>query len=474
MIRPRIAAILRLALVSALVVPAATCQRFGNARPNMILVLVDTLRVDYLGTYGFKGDVSPNIDKLAAESLRFTHYFSVAPWTKPSVASLFTSLYPQVHGITNHEGKYWGDGAPGTQVGVLPQAAVTLAERLRDRGYRTAAFVANPWLAKRYGFDQGFELYDDHESGHRNNVSELADDVMDWLGRLRPDEPYFLYLHVMDVHAPYSANRQDFNALRQSPSVATGRHLAKMELPEARYTNLEVTADWASDAQRHELAYWRTRYASGIRGFDRRFGALLDDLRRGGYIDRSYVMLTADHGEELYDHGDWSHGHNLYDHQTHVPFLVRKPGASGKGKTVDATVESVDLMPTLLEIAGAEPVPEIQGRDVSGLISGWSGSGREAAFSTGTQRFPGLYSWRTESHRLVFNADNGEAKLFDLNGDPTEHNDMSMARPELVQEMRDHLMARIQESITHGSLRRETTDMTPEQQKRLRALGYLK
>jgi hypothetical protein len=204
-----------------LLLPVAGCQEHSAARPSFVFLLTDTLRADYLGDYGFRGAVSPAFDRLAGESLRFRRAFTNAPWTKPSVATLFTSLYPQIHGLTNHSGRYWGRSSHERSEGILPEEARTLAEELRARGYRTAAFVANPLVSSRYGFQQGFEVYHDRESNVGTKLDALVDDALRWLGGLRPDEPYFLYLHAMDVHGPYSGSREDYETPGSRSGCAT-------------------------------------------------------------------------------------------------------------------------------------------------------------------------------------------------------------------------------------------------------------
>jgi len=457
-----------------LLLPAAACQGFSAARPSIILIVVDTLRVDYLGAYGFQGDVSPHFDRLAGESLLFRRCIAQAPWTKPAVASLFTSLYPQVHGITNHEGNYWGPPTATLRAGVLPDAADTLAERLRERGYRTAAFVANAWLDRRYGFGQGFELYDDEPAQRLSTLDDFSDRVLTWLRARGPDEPYFVWIHPMDVHAPYNGEQHDFTAVRGSPSVASPRRLTPKEMPEARYQNLEFRPPWAADAERTELSYWRARYASGVRGFDRRLGALLAGLRREGHLERSLLVVTSDHGEELFEHGDWSHGHTLFDHQVHVPLLLRRPGGRGGGRVVEGLVEQIDLMPSLLALAGAAPVAGMQGQDVSGRLQGGPEELRQDALATATQRQPGLHALRTTTHKLTFDADSGALRLYDLLGDPGERNDISQARPELADRLRQTLVARVRAAAEHGTLRAETTPVPEADRERLRALGYVK
>jgi arylsulfatase A-like enzyme len=460
--------------VAALLAPAGACRLLRDDAPNIIFILVDTLRADYLGTYGFRGQVSPNVDRLAGESIVFRNCFSQSPWTKPAVASLFTSLYPQVHGLTNHEGRYWGTESPETSTGVLSDRATTLAERLRERGYDTAAFVSNPWITGAYGFAQGFDIYDDDQTDFVKSVAPLVDDARTWLESREGRAPYFLYLHFMDVHAPYSAPEDDFTALRGSPSVSADRLLLPGEMPDLRWKNIEVRADWATNEMRRGVAYWRTRYASGVRAFDRRLGELLDYLRQSGELDRSVVVFTSDHGEELFEHGDWSHGQNLFDHQLRVPLIVRNPLGRAGGFETEAFVELVDLMPTLLSVAGAEPPVGLQGRDVSAVLEGRAVEHPAITFATATQRSPGLYSARTADHKLIVDLDSTWERLFDLTRDQAEQQDASENQSHVADELRDRLLTHIVESVAAGTLEVGEVEISPDLQERLEALGYLR
>ena len=195
-------------LFVATLAPLAACGEGRPEPPNLILVVADTLRADYLGFYGFDGDVSPILDRLAAESVVFENCFSQAPWTKPSAASLLTSLYPGTHGLTDHEGGY---GSEEPRTSVLPDSAVTLAEILGERGYRTGAFVANSFLARDYGFAQGFDVYDDYAAPAETPADEILVHAGRWLEHSDQDRPFFLYVHLMDVHWPYDAGQWDYD-----------------------------------------------------------------------------------------------------------------------------------------------------------------------------------------------------------------------------------------------------------------------
>ena len=465
-----LASALFVVLSVGLLLPAVGCRKEPRP-PNIIVVLVDTLRADYLGTYGFEGTVSPNLDLLATESVVFENCIAQSPWTKPSVASLFTSLYPQVHGLTNHEGKYWSAKTSERRIGILPDGAVTLAEELSAAGYVTAGFVSNPWVKSEYGFAQGFDRYDESATVAWDHADSLIREAIEWIESLPGDRPFFVYLHFMDVHAPYDAPQADYEALIDSASLGPRRELAERMLPDRKWQNIERRPGWASDEMRATLEYWQARYASGVRALDRRMGELLEFLRVEQLLDPTVLVVTSDHGEELFEHGGWSHGQNLYEHQLRVPLLIRRPAAAEGGTRVKRIVELIDLMPTLLDSAGAAPPERAQGR----LLFGQEEAGLEepAAFAGATQRSPGLFAVRTLRYKLLHNIDSDWTRLFDLQEDPGEHRNIARREPETTERLKKLLTKHLADSLTGGTLDTVTTEMPEELQERLKALGYL-
>lgn len=455
---------------------STTACRGRADRPNIILMLVDTLRADYLGVYGFEGEISPNLDRFAEESVVFLNCFSQSPWTKPAVASLFTSLYPESHGLTNHEGKYWGDPSHEARMGILSDRAVTLAEALRERGYQTAAFISNPWIQAKYGFAQGFDVYDEQYlvTNRKWPVDTLARKARSWLESRNPDEPFFLYLHFMDVHAPYPGSRSDFDTLIESPSLGSDLTLTESEAPDIRWKNIENRPEWATNRMRRRLSYWRARYASGVRTFDRRLASFLKSLSRTGEFNDSYVIVTSDHGEELFEHGDWSHGQNLFDHQLHVPLLIRNPKGQQGGRRVEKITELIDLMPTLLSIAGAESEAPMQGQDISSYFFGNPPDDARVSFATATQRNPALHSLRTKRHKFILNVKTGQSRLFDILADPGEKKGHPGLELETAQVLRDQLTAHVAQSAALGTFPTKTTDVSEEELERLKSLGYIR
>jgi arylsulfatase A-like enzyme len=438
------------------------------SQPSIVLVLVDTLRRDYLGFHGFGGPVSPNLDWLASESTVFENAFTQAPWTKPSIASLFTGLHPDTHGLDNHEGLFGARESRLLTTGVLPASAVTLAEALKGAGYRTAAFVGNPWIHGRYGFDRGFDEYE---------VVETLDSILERARSFaRGEGPFFLYLHFMDVHGPYDAPEADYEAMKSSESL-TPRETPQAggELPPylrgiSWFADEDLEGRDFGGIVSFRLTRSRTaraRYAANVRDFDRRIAAFLNELRTTERNDDTILLLTSDHGEELLEHGGWDHGFNLYDHQIRVPLLIRAPGARDAGRRVSRTANLVDVMPTLLKLANVSPPAGIEGRDLMGADEAAS-----ATFAAATKHREGVYSVREGRYKLIRDGKTGTSALFDLESDPAEYRDVAAENEAEASRLLGVLTRHIT-ATRRARLETETAVIPDEMRKRLEALGYL-
>ena len=308
----------------------------GAAPRGVILICIDTLRADRLGCYGYDArETSPRIDELARRSTVFADVTAPAGWTKPSVPSFLTGLYPLQHGV--YEGS--ARGLAGTSSDALPDDATTLAERFRDAGWRTAAFVRNAQLRPGLGFEQGFELYRD-EAGDARSIRWRA---LDWLDGLGPDEPFFLYLHLLDVHMPYPI-----------PDECVERFLPLDRAAPFREEGWRDLRDAVNDGERELTAGERgdldALYDASIRYVDDELGRLLDGLALRGLDGDAIVAIVSDHGEELGERGRIGHGHGLSEVLLSVPWILHVPGEPGQ--RVESPVNLVDLYPTLLASAG--------------------------------------------------------------------------------------------------------------------------
>jgi len=410
--------------------------------PSIILIVVDTLRADYLGCYGFDGDVSPAIDELAAESVLFENCSSQAPWATPSLASMMTSLLPQAHGVglsaeAPREYRKW----LRQRTPAVPDSAVTLAEVLRERGYRTGAFVANPLLSNDFGFSQGFEVYDDSAAKEgRREAPAVLEPAGRWLdSALDSRHPFFLYIHLMDVHGPYDSPEGHFFAVSGSPSLGEDRQLSIREFD--RIQPYLRRPQWTRMRHGKMLRTWRGRYAAGVRAADVHLGHLLRRLRSEERWPNTVVVLTADHGEELFDHGGWDHGLSLYQHQLHVPLLIRFPGGERGGRRVGDVVRLVDLMPTVIEIAGAEVPPHVAGADLAPLVRLTTRvEPPRTVFASSIKNRPGRSSVTAGRYKLIANADGRDTRLFDLHSDPAELLDIAPVRPDVVRDLKLRLL----------------------------------
>ncbi len=310
----------------------------GKARrPNVIIYLIDSLRTDHLGYHGYTKGTSPNIDHFAENATVFTRAIAQTSFTKGSVASIFTSLLPPTHGVGKHR--------------TLPSAAVTLAERLRDQEYVTAALVANPSVAPSFGFSQGFQTYDlvDSADGRRVTASsaELNRAVFAWLAEHSSDQPFLLYVHTMDAHTPYAPpdrHRARFAAPVHDTEVGSLKHMWALQTGRVR-GSAQLARDLSS------------LYDAEIAHNDESFGKFIDRLKDLALYEPSIVVLVADHGEEFYDHNGWEHSRKLYAEQLSVPLIVKFPHGWGAGRKISAMVQHVDILPTILDYVGAT-VPE--------------------------------------------------------------------------------------------------------------------
>jgi len=304
----------------------------NEPRPNILLYLIDTLRADHLGIYGYPRPVSPQIDAFAADATVFDDAVAQSSWTRASMASIFTSLWPLQHG-TNRRGD------------VLPPEAVTLAELLKDAGYQTVAFAKNQNVFPTFGFSQGFE--DFNAIWAKGKSHKINTRVEKWLGAYTGDRPFFLYVHTVDPHVPYG------------PPAGFKEQFAKQsndDLTLKRPPGPEIWKDLESEQQERILGHLVDLYDGEIAYNDSTFGSLMEMLREHSLYEDTLIVLLSDHGEEFQDHGNWQHGRNLFVENLHVPLVIRFPGM-GHGARVGQRVQHVDLMPTLLDYLGLD-VPE--------------------------------------------------------------------------------------------------------------------
>lgn len=437
--------------------------------PSIVLIAVDTLRADHLGAYGYAKARTPHIDRLAAEGILATQAFAQSSWTRPSFATIFTSLYPSSHGAIH-------------KAHVLPDRVETLAEVLAAAGWYTAGFPNNVNVTRAFNFHQGFSeytylapefffwaseaatrltLYNGlrlvrqrflarrvHPAHYYQPASVVTDVALRWLDGPGAQRPFFLYLHYMDPHDPYFVH--PFN----------GEGYARVANP----TPPPQMADAYRDLYDGEIAY-----------LDEHVGRLLDGLRARGLYDRTLILLVSDHGEEFQDHGGWWHGTTLYDEQIRVPFLVKPVAGGARGQVIDELVTTLDIMPTILAAIGVQGPAIMQGHALP--LDGRPTPARESVFAEEDLEGNVLQALRTRSAKLI-TANPGNPRglapeeLYDLTADPKETRNLAPSERTLLEEMRAALGRSYLTARAHAGAV-STTDVDSATKDRLRALGYL-
>jgi arylsulfatase A-like enzyme len=449
--------------------PPATQETATAKQPNIVLITAGGLRPDHLGISGYDPEISPNIDALAWQGARFEQAISPASWTEPSLASLLTGLYPSELGIACRAGL---ECYPH-----LDEARVTVAEAVKERSYRTQAFLTSPWLSAELGFAQGFDGF---ESNRPEEPFDLGPMRARTLGRLlgcdggggacqlltqahellfqppiaygwgggqindratrfldlHGDERFFLWLHYTEALPAYDLE-PPFRPIPEDSMASPQRSLQKMgywELGDP-FTPRETLLPKDVDGL-------LSLYDGEVHRLDRMVGEFVVQLRERGLADRTLVVFTADHGQEFMEHGGYTYGHSLYGEVLRVPLILAGPGvASPGGRTIETAVSTLDLAPTLAEIAGASVLPESGGRS---LISALKGDTLEAVpvYSESLYRVPHesktLYR---DGYKLIHNLHDGSFELFELASDPAEQQDVLARYPLVAEAMVDMLLA---------------------------------
>lgn len=366
----------------ALAIPAAVP---ASARPNLVLITLDTLRADHLDLYGYDRETAPNLRAFAAGGVVFETAISQAPMTQLAMASLLTGLWPWSHaGATKRP-----DGAP-----YLRSGFATLAERLGAGGYATAGFVANAGLRAGEGYAQGFAVWDETPSTTESAAIEtLLRPALRWLATA--PEPFFLWVHAMDPHHPYASPDKAPWEDTNDPDYARLDAEWTARLPNDQTKRLLSIGRGASiDAK--ELAYLMGRYDADIRHVDAGLVPLFAALRARGADDTdTLVVITSDHGEEFLDHGRMLHSHTLFDELLHVPLIVRGPGVPAALR-IPEQVRTIDVTATLLEAAGV-PADDLDGRSLAPF---WREPGRVAARPALSARHGMTVAYRADGKKL--------------------------------------------------------------------------
>ncbi len=440
----------------------------ADGLPNVLLISIDSLRADHVHCYNYARQTSPTLDAVAKEGVRFETVVSSTSWTLPAHLTLLTSLPPERHGVVGDRMR-------------LGEGVVSLAQVLWQAGYSTAGFVSGPYMQAEYGFARGFDHYDDHSVARASHLAshegitspKLVRLVREWLGiwdlkgRARP---FFVFLHMWDVHYDYTP----------PPPYDT------MFDPDYRGT---VTAErYESPRQVHkdmdprDLEHIVALYDGEIRFTDLHVGRLLDYLRDLGLLDDTVLVITADHGDEFFEHGNKGHKKALYDETIVVPLILRYPKKVPTGKSVPQQVRLMDVAPTILSLCGLqrpavfgapEPRTRHAERDLLPLITGQPDETFRPIVAFG-DLFGKLASLRTGSLKLIAHLEGPVTyELYDLAADPGEKSNIIGRDPSVDAVLAQRLTEWRRAAAKGVKVPPQRFELSDDLEKRLRSLGYI-
>ena len=462
---------------------------------NVIVILVDCLRADHLGCYGYTSNTSPFLDRIARSGITFENCITPSSWTIPSVVSLFTGVYPQQHGVNEF----------GT---VIPKSLFTLQEVMENQGSKTAAFITNDYLRPHFGYAKGFSRYFDHylEQSFKEYIASrlfflnalmyfknvllypfsvdpggarwwsigfppfnhqkisaerVTNDVLKWI-QIHGDKPFYIYLHYMDVHCPY----------------------------DTIWYPLFDRDIYASQDEKEKLI---NIYDGRIAYVDQQIKRIWEELIQLNLSDSTLFIITADHGEELYDHEGIGHCTTLYDELIRVPLIMVNPSLPGTGQRVKKQVQLIDLPVTILDFLNLKVPKEMVGQSLFFLISdppdlsepayalSYTTRGRKN-LKTGEGRALWekkvwdqgviLTSLRVDNEWKIIDGDDGRTELYNLKEDAKEQNDLREVDRLMVEDLKKKFMKKVS-GLKSFTPTQEKLGLTPDTRDRLRALGYL-
>jgi arylsulfatase A-like enzyme len=442
---------------------------------DVILISLDTLRADHLGAYGYARPTSPNMDKLAAESVLFRNTYATSPWTLPSHVSILSGLDCLNHGVRSSANR-------------MDPRDLTLADRLRRAGFETAAFTGGGFVSGLFGMNKGFETFRARARlSEAGQAGSLFRTIRPWIQE-NAGRSFFLFLHTYQIHNPY-LSPEPFDTMFLDAD-ATFR---KLDMSPLGYNHENRYKPPESDAFRRNVI---ALYDEEIRYTDAALIApLLAELKRLRLYDRTMIVITADHGEEFYEKKGWLHTHALYEPLLKVPLIIKYPGSRNAGKKVDRRARITDIMPTILEEMGVDfPRGELDGRSLVPLIRGAErGSERmfraDLAANVAKHRIPQKQAIGDGPYKIIVNdpypprdlaffnfppPDTGRLEVFDLASDPREMANLAATRPDLTRRLLKFLEDNFRPRTKVGKPAGPDADVGPDIQEELKALGYIR
>jgi len=426
-------------------------------KPDFMIFMIDALRADRVGAYGYGRDTTPTLDSLAAAGVQFENATSNANMTRLTVPSIFTLLYPSTLGMAS-------------TLTMMSPRTLTIAELMKNAGYQTLAYIPNPSMKKRLNFDQGFDVYDDKIFYVRKfrsweSMSVINERVLDWL-RGNRGRRFFIYIHSCDAHAPYSPPPPYDTMFYDPASEETAREARP--ITDEEYARMHGYQ--RLDGDRGDLNYYKGLYDGEVRYTDDKLGELLAEMRRLGVAENTVFFFSADHGEGFLEHGEWDHGHHAYDEVIHVPLIMTAPEAGVRGSKIVPPVHTFDMSATVLDLAGVPAAPEFQAKSMMPLLRGEAAPWEYSYIESDDVR-----ALRSPRWKFIQDRESGEEMLFDLAADSAEYTNLVAADTLVAGDLRRKMAAIVKGNEMLGQLGfMEASDLDAETVEQLKALGYIK
>lgn len=448
----------KLIFILTLALPPAAAALPPGAPRGVIFLDICSARADHMGAYGYKRPTTPSIDAIAGESALFENAVAMSSWCLPNYSSLFTGHTPEVHG------QYVSIPYRG-----MPDFETTLAQKMRAAGYQTAAFSGGIYFMRPWGLDRGFDKYVNVFSTTNaapGTFAQTMPGVMEWLDENK-DKPFFLFLAVDDLHVPFQATDPNMfdqgyegmvndTDVRGVPFFRDYNSYMRGELPRDA-TNYAKVARFAAD--KDSLKHLTAKYDAAFNTADKRVGEFIAYLKKGGIWDNSVFILSADHGEQLGEHALLGHTEGLYEPITHVPLIMHTPGAqAAMGRRLPQLVQRVDMMPTILEMAGIDYSDlQLQGKSLTPLLDNPGLEFRQYAYSSNKRNLPGTKDLLIEERvirdarwKLHWYSYKDAYELYDLENDPMETRDLAAKEPEVLRRLSFQLLKEVERVRPHA------------------------
>ena len=462
-----------------LICALSNCNKENSPpRPNIILIVADTLRSDHLGCYGYPKNVTPHLDEFSKDSLVFENAYAPIPSTLPSHASIMTGLYPDVHQMF--------DEANNLDAGVYKEISPrfsTIAEKLKEIGYKNIGIVSSLWLSDRFGFGRKFDYYKRVDGTFTPSV-KINKKAFKWLEGVREEKfpKLFMFLHYYDPHSdPYIKGKNELPYYSPSSyfeQFCDGEaDILKIQNKVNSYATSFLVYSNVSKMQIEDtqLESIISFYDAGIAFFDYQIGELFSELKEMGLYDQSLIIFTSDHGEEFREHGEFIHN-QVYEENIHVPLMIKFPGGRFSDKKIKSPVELIDIKPTILNYLQVPVSSHVQGKSLLSLIDQDSEAANMAVCRQKSQEGDRIYSLREGKFKLIYNYSTMKSELYDLDADPLEKSDIADFNKAEVIRLQNKLKNIVENNMDLSNIPSEVTKdiiLNHDEIRKLKTLGYL-